>query len=353
VDKFLTEFLVKEIKAGKLQLAPLDYLLLIGMTVSGVMLRVSVADYCSLPVVDYYIVHETGLKVVGYLFDWAIALLLACLVYSLTAHKIKSLLAYGITFVLPVLVSGSAMWGMGDSVYLFFMLLAFGLLLKEKWELSLIVFGVSVFFHANALFLLPLYVLIYLQGKVKWYGFLSPLFGRLLRGALGRTVRFPLFEAERLLLESREQKLLCYNCPNLFELIGPDKFVEEYKTVALIFSVGLVVVLVTILLTKSSAVTTQRIFVTALFFCLFLPYTLPGMNERSFLPACLLSLLYGFVFLNRFYLPVLLTTITYISYSAYFRGESAVPLAGVSFVLLALMVYVLYHLLFGRKYAEG
>ena len=160
-----------------------------------------------------------------------------------------------------------------------------------------------------------------------------------------------LFALEQSLLRGRGEKQLSYNCPNLFYLIGTDKFVFEYEKVAAIFSIGLVLVLLAVLLTKQIGFKMQELSECALLLCLFLPYTLPGMNERSFLPACLIALLYGFVCVNRFYLPIVLTTITYISYSAYFRGESAVPLTGVSFVVLALIIHVVDRL--RRGYAEG
>lgn len=363
MDEFLTGFLVKEIKIGKILLTPLDLLLLVGMTVSGIMLRYSVAGYSALPDSGSYLALETGLKMTGYVFDFALAVLLGVLTRRLTGHMVRALLAYGIAFVLPVFVSGSAMWGMGDSIYLFFLLCSFGLLLLEKRQLSLLVYGVSVFFHPYALFLLPLYILLTFRGEMPVWCFLSPLAGSILRMVLplwgrmeearaaleGSKLRmvlcakgfFPPFAAERLLLESRGERLLSYNCPNLFQIIGTDKFVMEYEKVALVFSLGLTLILLAVLSYRQMSLEGEMLFRLALLFCLFLPYTMPGMHERSLLPACLVSLFYGFVYLRRFYLPILLTTAAYISYSAYFRGESVVPLAGVAFVWLALLVWLM------------
>lgn len=341
MDKWLTTVLVKEIKCGRWKLAPLDCLLLLGMTVSGVMLRMSVAE--AYPVLDSFGAYTSArltIQMVSYLFDWGIAVLLALLVYRLVKHKVMSFLAYGITFVLPVLVSASAMWGLGDSIYLFFFMLSLGLLMEGKRNQAVLVYGVSVFFHLSALFLLPLYVLVYLQGKVKLWSFLSPLAGGILHYVLAEGNYFVLFMAEKALVEQRESRLLSYHCPNLFYLIGPDKFVGEYEKVAFFFAIGLMGMLVLILLTKQFGKNAGEILEIALFLSLFLPFTLPGMDERSFLPACLISLVYGFTRLRRFWLPIVITIITYISYSAFFRGESAVPLTGVAFVVLFLIAYM-------------
>ena len=341
MDKWLTTVLVKEIKGGKWQFAPIDILMLIGMTVCGIMLRMTVAgSYPVLETYGAYVSTKAGIQIVCYVFDFAIAALLAIAVFGLTKHKIKGFLAYGITFVLPVLVSASAMWALGDSIYLFFALLSFVLFLNEKNNVAVLIYGVSVFLNPYALFLLPLYVLAYLQGKIKLVSFLTPVAGAVLHYMLANANGFILFDAESALLKQRESKLLSYNCPNIFYIIGPDKFVNEYEKVALLFAIGFTAVLVLVLLTKKLGANITEKLEIALFFSLFLPFFLPGMNERSLVLACLISLVYGFVKLHRFWLPIVITIIAYISYSAFFRGESAVPLTGVAFVLLFLIAYL-------------
>lgn len=341
MDKWLTTVLVKEIKGGKWQFAPIDVLLLIGITVCGVMLRMTVAgSYPVLETYGPYVSAKMGIQIACYIFDFAIAVLLAVTVFQFTKHKIKGFLAYGIAFVLPVLVSASAMWALGDSIYLFFALLSFVLFLNEKSNLAVLIYGISVFLHPYALFLLPLYVLAYLQGKIKLASFLSPIAGVALHYVLANANSFVLFAAENALLKQRESKLLSYNCPNIFHIIGPDKFVNEYEKVALLFTIGLTAVLVLVLLTKKLGNTVAEKIEIALFLSLFLPFFLPGMNERSLVLACVISLVYSFVKLHRFWLPIVITIISYISYSAFFRGESAVPLTGVAFVLLFLIAYL-------------
>lgn len=341
MDKWLTTVLVKEIKCGKWQFAPIDILMLIGMTVCGIMLRLTVAgSYPVLETYGAYVASKANIQSVSYVFDFAISVLLANAVFKLTNHKIKGFLAYGITFVLPVLVSASAMWALGDSIYLYFALLSFVLFLNEKNNTAVLFYGFSVLLHPHALFLLPVYVLAYLQGKVNLASFLSPVAGVVMHYVLANANGFTLFDAENTLLKQRESKLLSYNCPNIFHIIGPDKFVNEYEKVALLFAIGFTAVLVLVLLTKKLGNNISEKLEIALFFSLFLPFFLPGMNERSLVLACLISLVYGFVKLHRFWLPIVITIIAYISYSAFFRGESAVPLTGVAFVLLFLIAYL-------------
>lgn len=347
MDKFITEFLVKEIRIGKMLLAPIDLLVLIGMTVAGIMLRTSVFGYTFVneesALYGSYMEVAAGMKFTGCVFDMALALLAAAIVYQLTGHKIKSFLAYGITAVLPVLVAESVMWGTADSVYLFFAMLSMHFLLKDKTDAAVLVYGISVFLNGFALFLLPLYLVLFLNGKTHLYSFSLPLLGGVLRSILMGTEggsAFPLFTVEHLLAVSREEELLSYNCPNIFGIIGADKFTSEYKWVALFFVIGLIMMYCMVLITRELSWTKEQLLEISLFFCLFIPFVAPGMNERSFLLADMLALVLGFMNLKKFYLPVIMVTVTYISYSAYFRGESALPVAAVSFAVLILIAHL-------------
>lgn len=349
MDKWLTSFVIKEFKIGKLSLAPLDFLLLIGMTFAGIMLRVSVFGYYFLneehALYERYMEMAFGMKIFSCICDVLLSIMVAACVYHLTKHKIKTMLAYGITFVLPIIVSNSAMWGTADSAYLCVLLLAVYLVLCEKNDAAVIVYGISLFLNAHAIFLLPLFVLLLLQGKVHWYGFSVPLLGGILRYifmANDSGVQIPLFEVENILSLSRESKLLSYGCPNVFGIIGADKFVYEYEKVAFGFAVGFAVMYVLFLLEKKVVMNTEWVLRVSVFLCLFLPFILPNMNERSLLPVCILSLVWGFYKLDKFWVPIVMTTIGYIAYSSYLRGESAVPYQAVAFAWLALICYLFY-----------
>lgn len=360
MDKWLTDFMVKECKVGKLLLAPLDFLLLIGITFAGIMLRAAVFSYYFLNeeqvLYSKYMEIAFEMKIFSCICDVALAIMVAASVYRLTKKKIKTMLAYGITFVLPVVVSNSAMWGTADSAYLFFLVLAVSLSIAEKNDAALIVFGISLFLNGHAIFLLPLFALFLLQGKVHWYGFSVPLLGGILRYILMAEesgVKIPLFEVERILALSRECKLLSYGCPNVFGIIGADKFVYEYEKVAFAFAVGFAVMYVLFLLEKKVVMNTEWVLRVSVFLCMLLPFIAPNMNERSLLPICILSLIWGFYQLDKFWVPVVMTTIGYISYSSYFRGESAVPYQAVAFAMLVLICYLFYgQLMICRKTQE-
>ena len=345
MDEKFTGWLVTEHK--KTKLAPIDYLLLSGMLVAGLMLRAQVweAPFENVP----YQNNILFMKIVTAVFEVLAAVMLGVIVHRLTGHKIQAFLAYGISMVLPVLAAGSAMWGMGDSVYLFFVLLSVYLLMmgEKGFVFSLVFYGMAVFFNVYALFLLPVYVWCFWVRKNasdSVLGFIAPLLGVLLHFVMDRGVdsAFVLFREEGKLAASRGSVLLSYNFPNLYQLIGKDAYVHEYGTGFRYVVLGGAFVAMVLGIRFIREMTAEKIVVSGLLFSIALPWFLPFMDERAGLLAAVFSVLYGFTDLKRFYIPVMQVTITYLSYAAYFRGESFLPMSVIALAQLGVFVYLVY-----------
>lgn len=329
MDKAIREFLVKEIKFKRCSLAPLDILLLVGTAVAGACLRESVISY--VPVADDQIAGMANqLKILSMLFDVFLAVLVMDLVTKMTGNKIKGFLAYGVILTLPVLAAGSAMWGMGDSVYVFFAVLAIAYTLKGKKNLGLCSLGISILLNSNGLFLLPVFLGLYLKKEVKAVSFLAPLAGfvgnrLILSGIL--PIRLSIFQGEALMKGQRESVLLSYNYPNIYQIFGTDQFVTEYSQVAICFVICLGIMIGVLAAIRKKSFTKERLLLLFTLCAMVLPYFAPFMDERSGLLADVTAVMLGFTMLRKFYIPLVQVIISYGAYSAYFRGESAVPMA--------------------------
>lgn len=121
------------------------------------------------------------IKLFSIIFDFVIAIAGATIIKHLTKNKENKdkifLISYFILLILPTLVLNSAAWGQCDSIYVAFILLSILFLIKEKYLLSIIMLGISFAFKLQAVFMFPLYGLIWL-GKKKFpfhYFFLIPI----------------------------------------------------------------------------------------------------------------------------------------------------------------------------------
>lgn len=340
MDKKITDFLIKEIKIGKWMLAPIDLLLFVAAAVFSVMIRISVADYTAIEL-PAFVKYGNMLGIVTGITDLLLAVLGALIVYDLTGRKIRAFLAYAILLLLPVLCASCAMWGMGDSIYMFFAVLSLYLLMKGKGNASLVSYGISLFLSRYAFFLLPIYAIAFMQKKNKLFYFIFPLCGVWFRNGIVHQSGYlpiPSFEMERLFVKLRGESLLSQNWPNIFQMIGTDKFIQEYSMVAKVAAAALMLLVIMLVLLQNREMSGESIWYVGLVLSVLIPYVMPQMDERAGLLSCVLYLLFVMKHPDLYYLAIVQVIITYISFSAYFRGESVIPLSAVAlaelFVLL-------------------
>lgn len=348
MDKFLTGFLVKKTKMG---LAPIDFLLLIGMTVAGIMLR-SIVWVMPLEDSPYQNLDQT-LKLISAIFDFLLAMMAAVLVLYFTRSLIKAMLSYGIVFVLPPVVISSGVWGMGDSIYAFLTLAALYFLMKhtetensKNFLISLMLYGLALVMNQYAIFVLPLFLIVYLLRTEKGnqiFAFLLPVIGFGLHFVLdkGAISGFPFFAAEGALSESRGALLLSYNYPNIYQLIGTESYIHEYGSSMRVLVFVLLLAFALFAMRRPYGWNKERLLSGALLLSICVPYIMPFMDERAGYLAALISVVYGFANLKRFYVPVIQVTLCYLASAAYFRGESQLPLSYIALVQLALAMYLL------------
>lgn len=340
MDKKITDFLVKELKIGKWMLAPIDLLLFVAAAVFSVMIRISVADYTAIEL-PAFVKYGNMLGIVTGITDLLLAVLGALIVYDLTGRKIRAFLTYAILLLLPVLCASCAMWGMGDSIYMFFAVLSLYLLMKGKGNASLVSYGISLFLSRYAFFLLPIYAIAFMQKKNKLLYFIFPLCGVWFRNGIVHQSGYlpvPSFEMERLFVKLRGESLLSQNWPNIFQMIGTDKFIQEYSLVAKVAAASLMLLVIMLVLVRSREMSGEAIWYVGLVLSVLIPYIMPQMDERAGLLSCVLYLFFVMKHPDLYYLAIVQVIITYISFSAYFRGESVIPLSAVAlaelFVLL-------------------
>ena len=321
-------------------LAPIDLLLFVAAAVFSVMIRISVADYTAIEL-PAFVKYGNMLGIVTGITDLLLAVLGALIVYDLTGRKIRAFLAYAILLLLPVLCASCAMWGMGDSIYMFFAVLSLYLLMKGKGNASLVSYGISLFLSRYAFFLLPIYAIAFMQKKNKLLYFIFPLCGVWFRNGIVHQSGYlpvPSFEMERLFVKLRGESLLSQNWPNIFQMIGTDKFIQEYSMVAKVAAAALMLLVIMLVLLQNREMSGESIWYVGLVLSVLIPYVMPQMDERAGLLSCVLYLLFVMKHPDLYYLAIVQVIITYISFSAYFRGESVIPLSAVAlaelFVLL-------------------
>ena len=140
---------------------------------------------------------------------------------------------------------------------------------------------------------------------------------------------------------------LCMGIPNLYAFLGDQA--NEFVSRAGVLLAGAIVVFVLFFLVVRTYPLTKEFYLTAAFFFLFLvPYLLPHMHERYFMPADIFGLFYLFRYPKRFYIPLVLAVVDTLGQANFLFGiDPYNPIQPMSLLVLLVLV-----LLFGFLLSE-
>jgi len=210
MDKILRGFIYQKFKIKNVEFTMLDIIFMMGITVSGIMMRVSLKsvvtgdytvflepwinelknggfaalkgdfyNYNPPYMVILYLIsvsgmnYLTGIKAVSCIFDIISAIVVAAIVMDITKSRIRTMFGYAGAWILPTIVANSSLWGQCDAIYTSFVLLSVLYILKEKPLKAMIFLGIAVGFKMQALFILPAFIILWTKRKVKLVHFLS------------------------------------------------------------------------------------------------------------------------------------------------------------------------------------
>ena len=280
-------------------------------------------SYFKLP--ELYLIKFTSV-----LFDLLLAVSAAGLVREAGQSDDRSAVCWLLTLLLPTIVINGAVWGQCDSIYVSLALLGLLLCLKEKPGWGMAAFGVSFAFKLQAVFLLPVVLLLLFAKKVKiWH---LPVFPLAYLIAVCPAMLGGRGFWETLLIyvntASTAGDGLNYNSPSVFSLPRFYWMTEtEGAAKAGILAAFLLCVLVFILFfCRRKHITNRSLIYAALLLTCGLPLFLPHMHERYFYFCDVLTLVAACVFP-----PVSITVLfsqfaSLLGYHAYFYMRYLYPM---------------------------
>ena len=250
---------------------------------------------------------------------------------------IPILAAFAILFA-PTIIINSAFWGQFDALYTCSLLATLYFVFTKKYGPAMLMFGLSVSFKAQAVFLFPFLIALLINKMIPWkYYLLIPLVMLL--------VLIPAWIAGRPLLDllliypsqTGSYKQLTMNAPSVFSLVpASGRFYIYFYHAALISAVA-AGIFFSILVSKSQIKLTPSILLElALITVLIIPFILPKMHERYFYSADVISIIFAFYFPRYLFVPIIMSLISIFSYLPTLFAIEPIPLS-----LLALGIFVL------------
>jgi len=285
LDKFLRDNLVHgEFSIGKFKFAFLDVLLTVCITGTAVLIRESIFGISGNPGL------EGGMVMLAYcVLDFVLALLMAMFVWKTTQNRLKTVGIYSLAVIWPAIAGNSALNGGFEVVFAVILVALLCVICMKK------VYNMKTFWLLTIL-----------------------------------ASAFQIVQGD-----APATRLTNY-WPNIYTLFSETGYYIEYGYAGKLLVFGILLIIFYYISKRSVKVTPELFVASGLFVTLFISAFYPFMNYRSGLLANVFALLMFIQNKNKFYVPMAMCIISYVSYGYFYNGE-----IGVFFWIYALGLVVL------------
>lgn len=280
------------------------------------------------------------IKCLSILFDvllaWGSAELLG--VYSENAWR--KLGCFGCVLLLPTVILNGAFWGQCDSIYVALAVLALWQGLKDHPITAMICLALSFGFKLQAIFVMPVFALLLLRGKLKWYHLaVFPAAYVLLVlpcVLLGR----PFLDTVLLYANQTGSvgSALNYNSSSIFGIFWHVANEETAATTAIAAAAFYMLLVLIAASLFRDRLNNRAILCAAVLFAVGIPFFLPHMHDRYFFAADILTVVLAFAIPWTFPAAPLTQFASLLGYHAYIYMRFFLPMRYGSWSLIAVLV---------------
>lgn len=282
------------------------------------------------------------MKLVSIFFDFVAAFAVMAIVYDRTKNMTYGILGYGALLMVPTVLTNGAMWAQCDIIFTSFVLWSLYFMLKDKPAWSMAFYGIAFAFKLQTLFLAPLYVILWMKGKVKLKHFLFlPLMyvigmiPSLLAGkSFWELISVYFFQANG----QMDIYALSHKFPNIYQLIGTDSFLFEYADAGIWVTLGALMILMYCFARKQYEMNACLLLRMGMLLTMTVVFFLPHMHERYAILVDVMAIVYVFFDFRKLYIPVLTILCSFAGYIVYLAQNNIIPMYVYTILFLLLML---------------
>jgi len=288
------------------------------------------------------------IKLLSIFFDVLLAWGSALILTRFTQSKIKLMFCFYLVLTLPTVFLNGALWGQCDSNYVALAVLGLYCALDDRPIPSMILAALSFGFKLQAVFILPVYAVLWMKGKFRlWHFALFPVTYILLvlpAVLLGR----PFLDTIMLYFNQTGSigDGLNYNSPSvyaMFQYTLPAEYNELAAKLGIIAAAFYMSVILLVCYVNRAKLTDKAVLAAALLFAIGIPFLLPHMHDRYFFAADVLSVIAAFTAFQFAAIPLLVQFASLLGYHAYLKMQYLLLMDRGSWALIAaLILAVLY-----------
>lgn len=282
------------------------------------------------------------IKLFSILFDVIMAWTVMRLVGLFTKDPARRLVAFVGVLWLPTVYLNGALWGQCDVIYAAFAVLGLYLALSGRPGWSVAAIAISISFKLQGIFLLPMYLVLLITGKIKFrHLFIFP--------AVYVATLLPAVFAGRNFWElltlyynntSTIGDGLNYNSSSMYALFDFTKLAPSAASlIGIMLAFLLCVVLFIVALLRYKDISDHALLGIAVLFCLGVPFFLPHMHDRYFFVADILTFALAVTVPKLSLAPVCVSFGSFLGYYAYLKMRFLLPMRwGSAAMVVALLL---------------
>ncbi len=304
---------------------------------------------------SYFDVKDLYLiKLLSVFFDVVLAYAAMKLVRLAADSPRRALTVFFVTLFLPTVFLNGALWGQCDSCYAALALLGIYLALADRPVLSMVCAALSFGFKLQAVFILPVYAVLWMMGKFRLRHFLVfPLTYVLL--VLPAVIAGRPFADTVLLYLGQTGSIgtgLNYNSSSLFAILKVTGDETRAGNLGILAAFMFMFAVLGLCFFRRKNLNGRAVTAAALLLSAGIPFLLPHMHERYFFGADALSLVLAFVDPMFAAAALLMQFASLLGYHAYLKMRYLLPMSRGAWAVLLVMILALCSLciqLFPRK----
>lgn len=252
-----------------------------------------------------------------------------------------------VVVLLPTVVLNASFLGQIDAMWAAPALGGVYYLLRGKpwWGVALC--GVSLAIKPQGVFIFPLLLLLALAGRIPWRTLLAAPVAYLLLDVpaliLGRNP-IELLTVYGLGRQGRIVERLTYDAPSVWAFIPAVRRLDALRTLGTILAVAVIIGVIYVLIVRMLELTRERIVTAAALFAILVPFLLPGMHERYFFLADVMTVVLAVYRPRLWFVPLLVQASSLLSYLPYLFGTTSqmMPRTVAAAMMLAALMTVGY-----------
>lgn len=290
-------------------------------------LKLEIGDYnppylTILALMSYIPMREVLLvKIPSVLFDFFMAASAAFFVWKYFGDKPRAVFLYTILVLNPLVIINSAYWAQCDVIYTSFLVLCVLFCMREEYFAAFILYGISYAFKQQAVFILPVLVVLYVQKKqisllhfllIPLMDFLLCLPAIIAGRPIGDIISIYLSQTETYKYMTLKYYNIWYYFPGNY---------EEFSQVAIIFALTVIGTGAYWVLKKGIDLKGHKLLYFSIWVIFSCCMFLPAMHERYGYALEILLIIYAVLYKRKIGICVTVCLVTLAAYRNYFMGN--------------------------------